>query len=65
MKITVEFDSEEDALMALKGWRLHSLLEEVDAYCRSLLKHGEIDESVEHHLSQIREMIHRYGVYEV
>ena len=65
MKITIEFDNEDDALMALKGWKLHSLVGEVDNYCRGLLKHGEIDESVEHHLSQIRELIHRDGAYEV
>ena len=59
MKITIEYDTREDAEAALHAWTALSSLEEIDNYCRGQLKHCELSEETEKHLDRIREMVFR------
>lgn len=47
MKITIEYDSEEDALLALSGWKKQAAIEEVgNEVFRPARKHGYADDDI-------------------
>lgn len=47
MKVTIEFDNEEDAVTALNGWKLRAAMDEIgnDVF-RPARKHGYADEKI-------------------
>jgi hypothetical protein len=57
MKITIEFDHEDDALTALNARKYLSAIEEADNYLRSCLKHGDNTEAVEVVLEHVRSLL--------
>lgn len=57
MKISIEFDSREDAEVAMKAYDYIGVISEVDNYARGILKHTDCSDEVADHLQKIREMI--------
>jgi hypothetical protein len=57
MKITIEYDHEDDALEALNARKYLSAIEEADNYLRSCLKHGDNTEAVKAILEFTRERL--------
>lgn len=60
MKITIEYDNEEEAKEALNARKYLSAIEDADNYLRSCLKHGENTEAVEIILEHARSLL-RWG----
>jgi len=57
MKITIEYDHEDDALEALNARKYLSAIADADNYLRSCLKHGDNTEAVEVILEHARGLL--------
>lgn len=57
MKITIEFDHEDDALHALNARKHLSAIEDADNYLRSCIQHGDNTEEVVVILEHARAML--------
>lgn len=57
MKITIEFDNQDEAIEAMNARKFLSAIEDADNYLRSCLKHGDNTEAVEEILEHARRML--------
>lgn len=57
MKITIEYDNESDALLALNAGKYAAAIDDADSYLRSQLKHGDWDEKVDEMLEHARALL--------
>lgn len=57
MRINIEFDDKEDALVAMKAYNYLGVITEIDNYCRGILKHTDCSDDVADHLQKIRNFI--------
>ena len=59
-RIELHFDYYEDlheVLLVLNATKLFLALNDIDNYCRGLLKHGDISDETYKHLEEIRRMV--------
>lgn len=67
MKVTIEFDNEDEAIQALNASKLNSLIFEFDQYLRGEIKYGDHTEEICDHYEAVRERLHEltneYGVH--
>lgn len=57
MRINIEFDDKEDALVAMKAYDYLGVIIDIDNYARGILKHTNCSDDVASHLDKIRKMI--------
>jgi hypothetical protein len=57
MKITIEFEHEEEAIEALNGVKYFQAITDADNYLRSCLKHGDNPDNVIRILEHARELL--------
>ena len=58
MKITIEFDDVEDAMVAMDGVRYKSALWDLDQYLRSRIKYEELTDEAHSALEEARSKLH-------
>ena len=67
MKITIEFDEQEDAKLAMEAWNWRYTVLQLDQYLREVTKHGvyqgrEASSSEEYEMAQyLREQIREFA----
>lgn len=66
MKVTIEFDEEQDAILALQANNWYNVVFEFDQYLRGEIKYGNhTDEIYDHYESvreRLRELLDDYGL---
>jgi hypothetical protein len=58
MKITLEFDDKNDALIALRGIDYKLALDDIDGFLRSKIKYSDLPADIETALQEVRDQIH-------
>lgn len=57
MKVTIEFDEEQDAILALQATNWYNVVFEFDQYLRGEIKHGDHSYEIHDHYEAIRERL--------
>ena len=66
MKVTIEFDNEDEAIQALNASKLYAIIFEFDQYLRGEVKYGDHTEEIYDHYEavreRLRELLDDYGI---
>lgn len=57
MKITIEFDTQDEALEAMNAGKYLAAMSDADNYLRSCLKHNEYEDGIEKLLEHVRSLL--------